>query len=89
MPDVPTFREAGHDVVYGGFRMVVAPAGVGPEVLGTLEDACARTAEDPDFVAWASGAAIGASWRGHEGSVAYLEELAPRVERLMAGLEQR
>ncbi len=84
VPGVPTFLEEGYDVVYGGFRMVVAPAGTPPEVVGALEEACAATSADPLFAAWASDTGIGASWRDRAGSVAYLEDLAPKVERLMA-----
>ncbi len=89
VPEVPTFRELGFDVVYGGFRIVVAPSGTPEPVLGTLEAACAATAEDADFNAWASGAAIGAAWRDRAGSIEYLEELAPKVESLMAAMEAR
>jgi tripartite-type tricarboxylate transporter receptor subunit TctC len=87
VPDAPTFRELGFDVVYGGFRMVVAPSGTPEPVLSTLEGACRATARDPEFVAWASGAAIGAAWRDRAGSTEYLAELAPRVERLVAAME--
>ncbi len=87
VPDAPTFRELGFDVVYGGFRMVVVPSGTPADVLAVLEAACAATATDPDFLAWATGAAIGASWRDREGSIQYLRELTPRVEALMAGME--
>ena len=89
IPNVPTFRELGFDLVYGGFRMVVAPSGTPEVVLGTLETACAAAAEDPDFSTWASAAAIGASWRDRTGSIAYLEQLATKVERLMAEMEAR
>ena len=89
VPDVPTFLELDVDVVYGGFRMAVAPAGTPGDVLRTLEAACQATAEDPEFQAWAGGAAIGAAWRDRAGSVAYLEELAPKVERLMADMAAR
>ena len=89
LPNVPTFRELGFDLVYGGFRMVVAPSGTPEVVLSTLETACAAAAEDPDFSTWASAAAIGASWRDRTGSIAYLEQLATKVERLMAEMEAR
>ena len=80
IPNVPTFRELGFDLVYGGFRMVVAPSGTPEVVLGTLETACAAAAGDPDFSTWASAAAIRASWRDRTGSIAYLEQLATKVE---------
>jgi len=89
VPDVPTFRELGYEVEYGGFRIVVAPGGTPSDVIETLEDACAATARDPAFQEWASGAAIGASWRDRVGTVAHLEALSPKVEALMARLAER
>jgi tripartite-type tricarboxylate transporter receptor subunit TctC len=89
VPATPTFTELGFDVVYGGFRMAVAPAETPPVVLAMLEAACKATAEDPDFQSWADGAGIGAAWRDRAGALAYLEELAPKVERLMAEMSTR
>ena len=86
VPDVPTFRESGLEVVYGGFRMVVAPSGTPEQVLDALGEACRAAAHDPEFVAWAGGAGIGASWRDGPASVEYLEDLAPRVRALVTGM---
>lgn len=87
VPEVPTFLESDFDVVYSGFRLVVAPDGTPVDVLQALEGACAATARDPNFTAWASGAGIGAAWRDRAGTIEYLEELAPKVQALMAGME--
>jgi tripartite-type tricarboxylate transporter receptor subunit TctC len=84
VPDAPTFNELGYGVEYGGFRMVVAPAKTPETILETLGRACRATAEDPEYRDWATDAAIGAAWRDRAGALAYLEALAPRVERLMA-----
>ncbi|MEJ2205292.1 MAG: tripartite tricarboxylate transporter substrate binding protein [Gemmatimonadota bacterium] len=89
VPDVPTFRELGYEVEYGGFRIVVAPGGTPSDVLETLEGACAATARDPAYQEWAAGAAIGASWKDRAGTVAYLDALSPKVEALMARLDER
>ncbi len=89
VPNVPTFMELDFDVVYGGFRIVVAPSGTPGDVLATLEAACRDTAEDTAFLEWASGAAIGHSWRDRAGSIEYLQDLAPKVQRLMAEMQSR
>ena len=57
--------------------------------VAALEEACRAAAADPQFENWARGAAIGAAWQDRAGTEAYLEELAPKVERLMAGMEER
>lgn len=89
VPNVPTFNELGFDVVYGGFRIVVAPSGTPEDVLTTLEAACRETAADSAFLQWSSGAAIGHSWRDRAGSIEYLQDLAPKVEHLMMEIQSR
>jgi tripartite-type tricarboxylate transporter receptor subunit TctC len=89
VPNVPTFDELAFDVVYGGFRIVVAPIDTPEDVLATLEAACRATAEDTAFLEWANAAAIGHSWLHRAGSIEYLQDLAPKVERLMAEMQSR
>jgi tripartite-type tricarboxylate transporter receptor subunit TctC len=86
VPDAPTFKELGYDLVYSGFRAVVAPKGTPPAILAHLESALRRAFDDRDFQAWAEKAAIGARWRGAKETHASLEALAPRVRALMADL---
>lgn len=86
VPDAPTFKELGYDLVYGGFRIVVAPRGTSPAVLTHLESVLRRAWNDRSFQAWAEKAAIGARWRGAKESLEYLEALGPRVRSLMAEL---
>ncbi len=87
--EAPTFRELGYDLEYGGFRILVAPGETPVEIVATLEAACRRTAEDPEFLDWARGAAIGAAWLDRAQTRAYLEGLAPQVQRLMRDLAAR
>lgn len=89
VPNAPTFKELDFDVVYGGFRIVVAPIGTPSDVLAALEGACRATAEDPSFLRWARGAAIGHSWLDRERSIEHLQRLAPRVEQLMTEMQSR
>jgi tripartite-type tricarboxylate transporter receptor subunit TctC len=52
LPDVPTFREAGlKDFEAIGFLGVLAPAGVPPDVLATLNKAFATVLRDPEVLA--------------------------------------
>lgn len=53
MPEVPTFREAGYDVVMTSERGLAAPRGVPDEVAARLEQAIARVVDSP---AWAERA---------------------------------
>lgn len=50
VPDVPTFREAGYDVVTAGsVKGVAAPKGTPKEVLSYLEGKFKQIADDPEF----------------------------------------
>jgi tripartite-type tricarboxylate transporter receptor subunit TctC len=49
MPDVPTFKELGHDIEYYLWSALFAQRGVPPAVLTTLRDATRRAVQDPEF----------------------------------------
>jgi tripartite-type tricarboxylate transporter receptor subunit TctC len=89
VPDVPTFEELGFDIVYGSFRVVVAPKGTPPVILSHLETKLQDAWNDPGFQEWAQKAAIGARWRGRNATREYLEDLATRVRQLMDELGLR
>ncbi len=89
VPDVPTFEELGFDIVYGSFRVVVAPKATPPAIVDHLERKLHDAWNDPEFQAWARKAAIGARWRGRDDTRKYLEDLAARVRELMDELGLR
>ena len=49
MPDVPTFREAGFDVVMTSERGLGAPRGIPDEIARRLEDAIAKVVASPEW----------------------------------------
>jgi tripartite-type tricarboxylate transporter receptor subunit TctC len=49
-PETPTLREMGHDIVYGIWSGLFAPAGTPPEVVARLDAACARALRAPAVV---------------------------------------
>jgi tripartite-type tricarboxylate transporter receptor subunit TctC len=50
LPDVPTFRELGYDIVGGAYRGVGVPSDTPEEVREEISDALDAVNEDPDFV---------------------------------------
>jgi len=50
VPDVPTLKELGFDVIYAVNRGIVAPKGTPEAVLAKLEEACGKAAKDPAVV---------------------------------------
>ncbi len=47
IPDVPTLKELGIDIVYAVNRGIFAPRGTPEAALAKLEEACGKTAKDP------------------------------------------
>jgi tripartite-type tricarboxylate transporter receptor subunit TctC len=52
LPDVPTASEQGHDVVIGSWATVAAPAGLDPEVAGTLEESLEKAVSSEAYVSF-------------------------------------
>jgi tripartite-type tricarboxylate transporter receptor subunit TctC len=51
IPDVPTFKELGYNVVtVGSVKGVAAPKGTPPEVIGYLSERFRKVCEDPEFI---------------------------------------
>jgi tripartite-type tricarboxylate transporter receptor subunit TctC len=48
-PDIPTFREQGHDVLVGAWRCIVGPKGIPEDRLRFLEAAVLAALKDPEF----------------------------------------
>ncbi len=49
LPNVPTLKELGYNVLYSVSRGLVAPKGTPNDILTKLEGACAQAAKDPAF----------------------------------------
>lgn len=49
MPDVPTFREEGYDVLMTSERGIGAPRGIPDEIARRLEDAIAKVIATPEW----------------------------------------
>lgn len=49
-PDVPTFKEQGFDLIMGSDRGIGAPAGIPDDALAALQEAIAKTVQDPEFL---------------------------------------
>lgn len=66
LPDVPTMRELGYDIVEGSFRGVVAPPGTPPEMVEKLAEIFKKINEHPEFVKKMEDMGFDLLWRGPE-----------------------
>ncbi|ESR25272.1 Bug family tripartite tricarboxylate transporter substrate binding protein [Lutibaculum baratangense] len=85
-PDVPTFKELGHDIELAVTRGIVLPEGSPEAARDTLEAALQELSQDEEFVQQLNNAGAEADFRGHEAYVDYLENLEETVTRLSANL---
>jgi tripartite-type tricarboxylate transporter receptor subunit TctC len=84
MPDVPTFREQGYDVIQSSMRGLGAPAGVPPEILNRLADAVRRIVENPEFRRIAAQQALPLRYLGPDELRTELTGLRTNFEKLWA-----
>jgi len=74
MPNVPTLKELGVNVVYDVNRGIVAPKGTPNAVLARLEAACAATAKEPAFAESMKKQATDVRFLDRKGYAAWLKQ---------------
>ncbi len=86
VPDVPTLKELGVNVVYPTNRGLMAPKGTPDAVLAKLEDACAKATKDAAFAAQMEKQATEVHFLGRKEFARYLKELDDKTKGLAADL---
>jgi tripartite-type tricarboxylate transporter receptor subunit TctC len=79
VPEVPTFRELGYDVVFGSMSGFGGPKGIPEDALGKLVDAFEKASLDPEYLKIAEERQIQLGYIPHQ---EYVETLARSNERL-------
>ncbi|MDO9707262.1 Bug family tripartite tricarboxylate transporter substrate binding protein [Paracraurococcus lichenis] len=90
MPQAPTLRELGHDLVYPLWTGIFAPAGLPPAVLERLDAACARTLRTPSVVEGMTRASHPIRYLDHRQFARYVRAEVEKYAELIAasGLKQ-
>nr|WP_297457630.1 tripartite tricarboxylate transporter substrate binding protein [uncultured Halomonas sp.] len=78
LPDVPTAKELGYDVVAGSSRGYSAPAGLSEEARMQLANGLQRVTENPEFQKAAKDRAMNIDYMGPEKYTAYLQDQEQR-----------
>lgn len=75
LPDVPTMKEEGYDIVVTRFRSLAAPADTPEDVLSFLEDIFAETANDPDWLEYANSISAEPDYMDRKATEEYLDQM--------------
>jgi tripartite-type tricarboxylate transporter receptor subunit TctC len=85
-PDVPTFKELGHDLELNVTRGIVVPKGTPQEVRDSLEVALRNLSQDPDYIEKTNNAGADVGFRGQDAYRTYLAKLDETVKSLSSVL---
>jgi len=83
LPEVPTFRELGYDLLWGSFRVAAVPAGTPEEIIVYLEKTLEQAFHDEDFQKWADERALGQIWMGKLEANEYIATLKKNAFEVM------
>ncbi len=83
LPDVPTLKELGYDLVGGSSRGYSAPKGLPADVKATLIDAFKKMAEDPDFIKACESRALAIDMKYGDDYAAFFDEQVKIVSEFL------
>ncbi len=86
LPDIPTFKELGYDIVEGAYRGVAAPPGTPDEIVKVLAAAFDKVMKDPDVKKKMDQNAFKTEYMGPEESLALVKKKMVEYEKIMKDL---
>lgn len=82
LPDVPTLKEQGVDVVYGVNRGIFTQKGVPDDIVAMYEDAFRRATQRQDVTESIEGKGSVVQFKGTDAYVSFLKQKSQRTERI-------
>lgn len=89
LSDVPTFKELGHDVVWGSFRMVAIPKDAPQDAKDKLEKAFSKVFADPEFIKKSKETGMGAVWMDAKDTTAFIKTIQTKAFALIDDLIEK
>lgn len=83
IPDVPTFKELGYDVVSERYRLLAGPAGLPKEVVDYWANVCEKVTQNPEFRSEMEKLGQPPAFRGPEQTKASVEEMQNNMQTLI------
>ena len=88
IPDVPTFKEKGVDIVYGAWRGIAGPKGMAAEVVAKLDQALKKAIESKEVQDKFKQSGFPLSYDGPESFAKYMKDDYESVNQVLAQLKQ-
>lgn len=85
-PDVPTFKELGHDISLSVWFGLFAPSGTPADVIDTLSAACAEAVNDPDFKSGMAAANHIIDYQGRDEFIAFFNDQFANNRQLLVNI---
>lgn len=82
IPDVPTFREQGYDVISERYRVVAGPPGLPEDVVAYWADVCEQVTQDDAFIAEMANVGAPVEYKGPEDTTRAIGDMVGAMERL-------
>lgn len=86
LPNVPTFKELGYDIVEGAYRGVAAPPGTPDDIIKILADAFEKVHKDPEVKKKMDQNGFKTEFMGPEASLALVKKKMVEYETIMREL---
>jgi tripartite-type tricarboxylate transporter receptor subunit TctC len=86
MPDVPTLKELGIDVVYEVVRGLLVPKGTPAPIRAKLEEACAKATAEPSFAQAMKLQGTRVAFRNGKDYAQFLDKIDAENKTIMAEL---
>ncbi|MHB1133090.1 MAG: Bug family tripartite tricarboxylate transporter substrate binding protein [Chloroflexota bacterium] len=83
LPDVPTFKEQGYDVVEAPYEFVIAPKGISKEVKDKLVDAFAKAAQSQAFKEYGAKSGVVVSFADNATLTKKLSDDAAKYKKMI------
>ncbi|MEQ8322965.1 MAG: tripartite tricarboxylate transporter substrate binding protein [Rhodospirillales bacterium] len=83
IPDVPTFKELGYDVIWGGMRVVAVPAETPKDIQAKLTAGLKAAFDNAEFQAKAKKTGMNAFWLDATETEAYVKRTRERATKML------
>lgn len=88
IPNIPTFKEGGHEIYYGAWRGIGGPKGMPAEVKGVLMDAFTKALKSPEVKKRFDNAGFPLVFKDSEGFRKYVQDDYNYVKQVLATLKK-